>query len=70
MIEGFPIDPNAVYDGSALSVGLGISAKSLANARLAGDLRHAREGRRILYVGQWVLDWLERDAVSGVSDAR
>ena len=62
MIDGFPIDPLAVYDDSALSVALGVSAESLARARQTGDLRHTRKGRRILYLGQWILEWLERDA--------
>ena len=72
MIEGFPIDPKAVYDDSALSIALGIGAESLGRARKAGDLRHTRKGRRILYLGQWILDWLEGDSVlgTGVSDGR
>jgi len=72
MIEGFPIDPRAVYDDSALSVALGVSAESLAMSRRTGNLRHARKGRRILYLGQWILDWLERDAVSekGMNNAQ
>ena len=72
MIEGFPIDPKAVYDDSALSVAFGVSAESLARARHAGDLRHTRKGRRILYLGQWILDWLERDAIfrKGTSNAK
>lgn len=69
MIEGFPIDPKAVYDDSALSVGLGVSGESLGRARQSGDLRHVRQGRRILYLGQWILDWLEQDA-KGASDAK
>jgi hypothetical protein len=64
MIKGFPIDPTAVYDGSSLSASLGIGAKALSRARQAGDLRFTRKGRRILYLGQWILDWLEHDAVS------
>lgn len=72
MIEGFPIDPRAVYDDAALSVALGVSAESLAHARQSGYLRYARKGRRILYLGQWILDWLERDSLAekGVSDAQ
>ncbi len=61
MIEGFPINPRAIYDDSALSVALGVSAGSLSRARQAGDLRHTRKGRRNLYLGQWILDWLDRD---------
>jgi len=68
MIEGFPIDPKAVYDDSALSLGLGVSGESLARARKEGELRHAREGRRILYLGQWILEWLEADACQDGGD--
>ncbi len=67
MIQGFPIEPKAVYDDAALSVALGVGAESLARARQAGELRHARKGRRILYLGQWILDWLEHDT-KGVTD--
>ena len=72
MIEGFPIEPKAVYDDSALSVALGVSAESLARARRAGVLRYTRKGRRILYLGQWILDWLDHDTFSGkgVGNAR
>ena len=48
---------------------VGISAESLARARQVGELRHTRKGRRILYLGQWILDWLEQDA-KGVTDAK
>jgi len=65
MIEGFPIEATAVYDDSALSIALGVSAESLTRARKAGDLRFTRQGRRILYLGKWILDWLEAGAVSG-----
>lgn len=64
MIEGFPIDPKAVYDDSALSVALGVGIESLTRARKTGELRHTRKGRRVLYLGQWILDWLEGDAVT------
>ena len=65
MIESFPIDPKAVYDDSALSLALGVGAESLARARKTGELRHTRQGRRILYLGQWILEWLEADSVAG-----
>ena len=65
MIEGFPIDPKAVYDDAALTAAIGVSAESLVRARKAGDLRHTRKGQRTLYLGQWILEWLEADAVAG-----
>ncbi len=69
MIEGFPIDPKAVYDDAALSVALGVSAESLLRARRAGKLRHTRKGKRVFYLGQWILDWFEQDA-KRVNDAQ
>lgn len=62
MIDGYSIDRQAVYDDAALSVALGLSVECLARARRSGELRHARKGQRILYLGQWVIEWLERDA--------
>ena len=65
MIEGFPIESCAVYDDAALQLSLGVSADALAGARKAGTLKFTRKGRRILYLGQWILDWLEADAHVG-----
>lgn len=62
MIEGFPIDAAAVYDDAALQTSLGIGGETLHAARKAGQLRFTRKGRRILYLGQWILNWLEADA--------
>jgi hypothetical protein len=52
------ISPNAVYDDTLLCVALDISANTLTQARRSGHLRHTRKGNRVLYLGQWVLDWL------------
>ena len=69
MIDGVPIHANAVYDDAAIQVSLGIGSKALSKARRSGELQFSRKGRRILYLGQWVLDWLETDAAraTGVS---
>jgi hypothetical protein len=56
------IDPAGIYDDALLCELLGVSAQALAQARRSGDLRHTRKGQRILYVGDWVLDWLKADA--------
>jgi hypothetical protein len=56
------IDPADIYDDGALYATLGVSAGILARARRGGRLRHTRQGRRILYLGQWVLDWLTADS--------
>jgi hypothetical protein len=62
MLEGFSINASAVYDDSAIQAALGLSADALTNARRSGELKCTRQGRRILYLGQWILDWLEVDA--------
>jgi hypothetical protein len=56
------IDPHGVYDDGAVLLGLGIPTATLARARRAGRLRYTRQGKRVLYLGQWLLDWLANDA--------
>jgi hypothetical protein len=56
------IDPQGIYDDSRLYGALEISAATLARARCAGELRYTRKGQRILYLGQWVLNWLTADS--------
>jgi hypothetical protein len=60
--EPFRIDPAAVYDDGTLVLGLGITHAALASARRRGALRFMKSGRRTLYRGQWVLDWLDAGA--------
>jgi hypothetical protein len=55
------IDPDGIYDDDLLYGELGVSAQTLARARREGDLRFTRKGKRVLYLGQWVLDWLQAD---------
>jgi hypothetical protein len=55
---GAKIDPAAWYDDAGLYGALEISFQAITRARRDGRLRHTREGRRTLYLGQWVLDWL------------
>jgi hypothetical protein len=61
MIDSVHIDPSNIYDDDALYSALGVSVAVLARARRAGQLRFARKGKRILYLGQWVLDWIRTD---------
>jgi hypothetical protein len=55
------IDPAGIYDDIILCNLLGVSTQTLNRARRSGELRSTRKGQRILYVGQWVLDWLCAD---------
>lgn len=61
MREAFRIDPEAIYDDAALVLGLGVAQTALTQARRVGHLRSTRKGHRVLYRGQWIVDWLERD---------
>jgi hypothetical protein len=62
MTGGVQIDPTALYDDGALYCALGLSSAVLARARRSGRLRHTRQGRRVLYLGEWVLSWLRAAA--------
>ena len=55
----FKIDPEGIYGDAELVLGLGLTFASLAKARRRCQLRYARKGKRILYRGHWVLDWLD-----------
>ena len=58
MPEPMILTPSAIYDDATLRLGLGLTSATLARARREGRLRFTRKGRRTLYRGQWVLDWL------------
>lgn len=60
------IDPAALYDEGAMSQA-GIPGTALRRARQSGKLRFTRQGRRILYLGQWILDWLKVDSEKEVA---
>jgi len=62
MLEPVRIEPEALYDDGALHVALGLTAAALASARRAGTLRFTRQGKRTLYLGKWILAWLEVEA--------
>jgi hypothetical protein len=62
MIEPVRIEPEALYDDSALRQAIGLSPSTLAAARRSGALRFTRRGKRTLYKGAWILAWLESDA--------
>jgi hypothetical protein len=66
MIAPMQIDPQAVYDDGAIVLALDVSSTTLAKARREGRLKFTRQGRRVLYMGQWILDWLAADAGKGV----
>jgi hypothetical protein len=61
MIAGITLPPTAVYDDGALYCSLGLTTATLARARRSGRLRFSRQGKRVLYLGEWVMDWLRSD---------
>jgi hypothetical protein len=65
MIEPVLIAPEALYDDGSLHQVLGLTDAALANARRAGTLRYTKQGQRTLYLGKWILDWLESQAEHG-----
>ncbi len=62
MIEPVSIDPEALYDDGSLRQALGLTDAALAKARRSGTLRYTRQGKRTLYLGKWILAWLESAA--------
>jgi hypothetical protein len=55
------LKPEAIYTTDALG-DFGLSAAALRRARLAGKLRFTRQGNKTLYLGRWLLDWLESES--------
>jgi hypothetical protein len=66
MLPAVTIDPEAIYHEGNLALALDIAPATLARARRDGRLRYSRQGRRVLLLGQWVIDWLKTEA-SGIS---
>lgn len=67
------IDSEAIYDDDALIVALGVGPQVLKRARQARELRYTRKGQRTLYLGSWVLTWLQNAPAAeeqGVVDAK
>ena len=54
------IDPNGIYDDGTLVLALDLTHATLTRERRVGNLRFARKGKRVLYLGRWILDWLEQ----------
>ena len=69
MLHPVSIDPEAVYDDGAIRQALGLTDSALTAARRARTLRFSRHGKRILYRGSWLLEWLEAAAATP-QDAR
>lgn len=64
MVEPVQIAPTAIYDDGSIRNSLGISPAALAAGRRDGTLRYSRKGKRIFYLGQWLIDWLGSDTTA------
>ena len=62
MSDPFIIQPDAVYSDGEVRLALGVTSSALVRARRELRLRFTRQGNSILYRGQWLLDWLEKDS--------
>lgn len=52
------IDPHGWYSDGQARLLLDLPSATLCRARQLGKLRSARAGRRVMYLGQWLIDWL------------
>lgn len=68
MYEPVSIKPGALYDDGALHLSTGLTPAALAKGRRSGELRYTRQGKRTLYLGQWVLDWLQATATTNAAN--
>jgi hypothetical protein len=64
MVEPVTILPDGIYDDAALHEAIGLTAAALSSARRTGGLRYLRQGHRTLYLGRWLLSWMESHATS------
>jgi len=53
---------DAVYHDGDARLALGLTDAAMRRARRDGRLRYTRQGQRVLYLGRWLLEWLEADA--------
>jgi hypothetical protein len=58
MPQPFTIEPSAWYDSHVVLAIFGIGPETLARARREGVLRFSRRGRKTLYKGEWLQEWL------------
>jgi hypothetical protein len=69
MPETVTIHETSIYGTDDLCAMLDVSPQTLADARRTGDLRATRKGRRWIYLGEWVLEWLRRSPVQEATNA-
>lgn len=55
----------AIYDDTRARHVLGLAKTTLAQAREDGSLRYRRSGNRIVYLGEWLLEWMRSASEAG-----
>jgi hypothetical protein len=55
------IQPTGIYSTDDVCAMLDVSPDTLTAARRSGELRGVRKGRRVIYLGEWLLAWLRRE---------
>ena len=68
MVKAFSIEPDLIYDDGPLVLDLGMSGGGWRRPDADGELRYTRKGGRVLYLGRWILDWLEKDENGGAEN--
>lgn len=67
MVAGASIEPQKFYDDFAVFQILEIKESVQKRARDNSELKFTKKGSRILYRGQWLIDWLEPTEVPAES---
>jgi hypothetical protein len=62
MPDTITIHQTGIYTTDDLCEMLDVSPQTMADARRSGTLRATRKGRRLIYLGEWVLAWLRRES--------
>jgi hypothetical protein len=60
VLQPVEIIPEHVYDDGAVITLLGITESSLARARATGELKYTRKGKRVFYLGSWIIEWMNK----------
>jgi hypothetical protein len=62
-LEPTRINADAVYTDVTASMALGISLSALDKGRRDGSLRFSRRAGKVLFLGSWLLQWIEAGEV-------
>ncbi len=63
------VEPTAIYDEYQIRRALGLTEHLMLKERRDGRIKFARRGRRVYYLGSWIINWMEGDTAQGVDNA-